>query len=350
MSVGVFVYSRSQALTRALLGNLLDDAQIKGLANADDLVGTVRILRGTTYGPWLEGPEFETLPGAERALDTSTVDAYERIRDSLTGPSRALIVGLARRVELLNLLAVLRALVRGRNTDEVANLWVDLGDMATLPREALLRATDVFEVARLVERTPYGPALHHALDRYRQERSLFPLEMSLQLDYYGRLWDLAERLMAQDRSSALRLLGLWYDLVNIEWVIRFRLLYQLSPEELFNYTLPHGRLIDSQTLRHMATASSLAEIVEVLPALYQHLLTSVTRGTDELWRVGVALGRGLRRAARSELLGYPFRISLQVAYVWLKEIEVRDLKTILEAKQYQKPAEEIEPLLFTLGG
>lgn len=350
MNTELFTYSRSQAMTRALLGYLLSDGQIRGLAAAEDLAGVVRNLRGTAYGPWLESSEAETLLGAERTLDSSVVDAYERIRDSLSGAPQSLIVGLARRFELLNLLAVLRALVRQRDPQEAAALWIPLGEMSTLPREALLRATDVFEVARLLQGTPYGPALHHALDRYRQERSLFPLEMSLQVDYYRRLWTLAEGLSGQDRSSALRLLGLRYDLLNIEWVIRFRLLYHLSPEELFNYTLPHGRRLDNTTLRRMASANNLTEIVAALPAVYQHVLAGVGREIDEIWRLGVALGRELRRAAQAELLGYPFRITLQIAYLWLKETEVRDLETILEAKQYRRPAEEIEPLLFTLGG
>ncbi len=343
MSQQVLRYSRPNAELRGMVSRLLSPAQIRALAAAPDLEGALRMLMDTPYQPRLSTlPEgVAAVAAAERVLLESLVESYQRVALLLRGRAAALVIEMSRRWDLDNLKAILRAKVRGEPAEVVRSLLVPLGRLSQLPLEDLLRAEDVEAIARALEGTEFEQPLRHSLPRYAAEGSLFPVETALDLHYYRRLWATVVDLPPSDRQKAEPMMGTRYDLLNVEWIVRYRLLYGLSPEETFNYTLPHGRHIDDAVVRHAAAADGMEGIAAALPEPYRSLLAGLGTAPDPIERLGVLTQRYLVGVARAALAGYPFHVGVAIAFLWLKEAEAHDIRAALEAKRYDRPPEAI---------
>ncbi len=345
--MGATSYARPHAIMRAMLGRLLTPREVERLIAAPSLDDALHQLDATPYAPDLaaaRGAERGLLP-VEKALERNLVRAYERLLGTLDGAPRALVEGLLGRLELDNLKAILRGLASGAPADAIRALLVPLGRWERLPLDRLLAAGSVAEAVPALDRLPYARPLASALGRYEEEHSLFPLEVALDLDYYRRLWARLEALAPRDRAGARRILGARYDVLNVTWLLRYRLIYRLSAQEIFNYTLPYGYRVGDEAIRAAAAAPDLAGLLAALPEPYRGLLSPLEgAGIDAL---EVALRRYLWRDAHSVLAGYPFQVGTILAYLYLKEAEVRDLVAILEGKRYGRQPDELRALLWS---
>ncbi len=339
----VLRYSRPNAELRGMISRLLTPEQLRALAASPDQESVLRSLQDSPYqdrvSPLLEGPI--ALPAAERALAESLLEVYRRTAAILGGEQGAFVLEMARRLELDNLKAILRGKVRGEPAAALRPLLLSLGSISHLPTEELLAAEDVEAAASVLDDTDYGRVLRNALPRFSTEGSLFSVEIALDLDYYRRLWLSLERLPAHDKDMAERMMGVRYDLLNVDWIVRYRLVHNLSPEEIYNYTLPYGRRLSGDTIRRAASATTIDGITATLPEPYRSLLSDLANVRDPVEQAGLELQRYLVRVARSALVGNPFHFGLALALLWLKEAEVHDLRAILEGKRYHRTAESI---------
>jgi len=345
--MGATYYARPHALVRAMLGRLLRLQEKRRLIAAEKVDEVLRQLRSTPYAAEVEeatqagqGPRQ-----VERALERNLVRAYGRIIHALDGPPQALVIEMLRRVEVDNLKAILRGLATRAPVEEIRAVIVPLNRWALVPVERLLAVRSVPEVVEALDRLPYARPLAAALERYEREHSLFPLEVALDLDYLRRLWARAEALHGADRASAQRALGMRYDVLNVTWLLRYKLVYRLSPQEIFNYTLAYGLRVNDETIRRAATASNLAALIDALPQPYREVLAPLQDAG--IARMEVALRRYLSREALAFLSGYPFQVGVILSYLYLKEAEVRDLIAILEGKSLGQRPEEIQALLWS---
>ncbi len=343
MSVQLFRYSRPNAELRGMISRLLSPEQLRALAASSDLEGVLRLLVGTGYQEMAREllDRGATVADAERTLVQGLVEAYGRTAFLLGGERAALVVQMARKLELENLKVILRSKARGEAAEAVRPLLVPLQRLSELPYEELLQGEDVEAVIQSLADTEYGPVLSGALPRYGAERTLFPLETALDLHYYRRLWGVVQGLSGRDLQVALRMMGTRFDLLNVDWILRYRLIYRLFPEEIFNYTLPHGWRIDDAAIRRAAPAEGIEAVVSALPEPYRSLLGGVAGAPDPVERAGLLLQRYLVAIARSALSGDPFQLGVALAFLWLKEAEAHDLGVVLEAKRYDLPPEAI---------
>jgi len=333
-----------------MISRLASREQMRVLAAAPDMDGALRQLLETPYRAMIarllesEAP----LSSVERLLVESMVDAYQRTARLFRGPAARLVAEMARSMELDNLKAILRSKTGGDPSVAVQPLLVPLGALSRLPTTDLLRAEAVDGMTSVLAGTPYGRALRDALPRYQAERSLLPLEIALDLSYYRTLWSAVQGLPEPDLRIAARLVGIRFDVLNIEWIIRYRLVYSLSPEEIFNYTLPFGLRIDNTVVRRAASVEGIEQIASVLPEPYRSTLSPMSGAADAVERAELELQRHLVHVSRLALAGYPFHIGAAIAYLWLKEAEVHDLTAILEAKRYRLTGEEITLRLWSV--
>ncbi|HOG46057.1 MAG TPA: V-type ATPase subunit [Anaerolineae bacterium] len=344
--MGASQYARPNAAMRAMLGALLAPQEKRALVAAPSLEDAMRRLRATPYGRDLAVAEAggELLP-LEKALQRTLVGTYGRLIRTLEGAPRDLVEELLRHFEVDDIKAILRGLATGAPAAKIRALLVPLGRWERLPLERLLAAPSVAEAVRALGRLPYARPLGEALPRYEAERSLFPLEVALDLDYFRRLWARLEALSGGDRVGAVRILGARYDVLNVTWLLRYKLTYRLSAQEIFNYTLPHGYRVDDGVIRRATTAGDLAGLIAALPQPYRGLLAPLEGAS--LAHMEAALCRYLWHDARALLAGYPFQAGAILAYLHLKEAEVHDLVAILAGKRSGRPAAEIEALLWS---
>jgi V/A-type H+-transporting ATPase subunit C len=345
---GVFHYAGIHTRVRALYSTLLSQPEMSDLIQAASFNSLVDLLRRTVYGPYLVSVEERVLTPRRAAYQVKSQMAKDYHTVIKSSPERItpLLHQYYRSFEVDNLKAVLRGIFSGYSWDRVRYVLFPMGAMSSLPAEAMIGVGSIPEAVELLRGGPYYHTLAHAMERYNVEQSLFPLEVALDLSYWREIWQDVNQLPNPDREHALRILGSLLDMNNLMWAIRYRIYYDLSEEEVINYTLPFGYRVRDQDIRAIAAGSDIPQVVErIYPNLTDlgALLSTPRKGLPEL---EVKLLRQVVAVCKKSFIGYPFHIGIPLAFLVLKEMEVQDLIVLIEAKSSQMTVEEFRQQLL----
>lgn len=348
MAGGASGYAAIHSRVRVMYSTLLSSQALGDLANASDLSSLIGLLKDTPYGPYLADLEDKDFTPKQVIHQTQKrlAEAYITLIHAAPAHTRSLLTELFRHFEIDNLKTCLRAIVINSSWEQVRGILFPLGSLAKLPAEKMLEAGTVESAVAQLKNTPYFDTLSHALKRYTEEQSLFPLEVALDLNYWRALWINANRLPGQDRTQALRIVGPLVDTNNLMWAMRYRVYHHLSEEEIINYTLPFGYRVRDEDIRAIAAGADIARIVmRIYPELrnVDELLEDPERGLPKL---ELQLQRILRQKFNAVFTGYPFHIGLPLAFLLLNELELQDLTVLIEAKASGKAPAEFVPYLL----
>ncbi|MBN1487891.1 MAG: V-type ATPase subunit [Anaerolineae bacterium] len=346
---GVTAYARVHATVRALYSYMLTFPMWESLIQAQDFDAVLNLLSKSIYAPYLELDRHLLTPRrVVYQIRRHLADVYEKLIRLTPQPGSQLLQQLWRHYEVDNLKAALRGVETGASWDAVLHLLYPMSKYITVTAEDLervVRSRDMFQAIESISHTPYYETLVHALSRYRTEKSLFPLEVALDLTYRRSLWASIYELRGADLEHALRMIGTPLDIDNLLWAIRYRVFHHLSEQEIINYTLPMGYKVQDAHIRAIAAGDNLAEIVaHIYPGLegLERLNLNPREGVAML---EVALQRRFIDLCKSTFIGNPFNIGIPAAYLWLNEHEIRDLTVLVEAKASHTPLDIFLPLL-----
>jgi V/A-type H+-transporting ATPase subunit C len=344
---GLGRYPNLNARVRALASYLISEEDWRAILATQDLRSLLETLKEIPYGRIWSFPEQLSLPELGLFFDQTLAKQYEKFIAMTAGATRELLRALWRRFELDNLKTILRRLAGGRTSWDEA-LIILLRD-SVLPISQLQQAGDLRTAADLLSDTIYGAPLASALGRYETEKTLFPVEVALDISHWRRVWRAVGKLSGRDGNWARRLVGSRLDVTNITWAFRYHLYYHLSEEEIINYTLPGGYRSDDGVLRDIARGAGVQEVASrVWGQEVPEFADLAAEGPKEpLQAFEVALARFLCRQARESFIGYPFHLGILLGYLSLKEWEAHDLTTMAEAKAVRLTLEEIEPCLVS---
>lgn len=346
---GASGYAAIHSRVRVMYSTLLTPPEITDLASTTNLSALVGLLKDSPYGSYLADLEDKDLTPKQviYQIQNRLADLNITLIHAAPAQTRSLLTELFRHFEIDNLKAILRAIVTNSTWEQIREILFPLGSLAKLPAEKMLEAGTVEAAVAQLVNTPYYDTLSHAMKRYTEERSLFPLEVALDLNYWRTLWIIANRLPGQDRTQALRIIGPLVDMNNLMWAMRYRVYHHLSEEEIINYTLPFGYRVRDEDVRAIAAGADIARIVmRVYPGLMNvdNLLQDPERGLPKL---ELQLQRRIRQQFNAVFTGYPFHIGLPLAFVVLFELEHQDLTVLIEAKASGKAQAEFMPYLLT---
>jgi len=322
-----------------MYSTLLSKQQMEALAESPDFNALIAQLKPTEYGPYLDQAKEKDLTPRRAAFEIRgrLTDAYISIIRMAPEDSRPLLTQLLKYFELDNLKAVLRGIVAGSSWDRVRFVLFPLGSHSVLPAREMVESGNMATAVELLRGTPYHGTLSHAMIRFSVERSIFPLEVALDLDYWRELWKHVNELTGEDLKQALRIVGGLLDMNNLMWAIRYRVYHNLSEEELINYTLPFGHKVKDKDIRAIAAGADIAQVVKrIYPDLadVESLLQEPRKGLAEL---ELRLKRHVMKKCVSAFIGNPFHIGIPLAFLQLLEIEIQDLTVLMEAKSAKDP-------------
>ena len=342
-------HSAANARVRALLSNLIPAQQWTSLIEAADLASLVALLRGTWYGPALPAPgdAEPNVIQVERALASHLAAAARLPLSQLQGSPLDLLDWYWRRFELDNLKTVLRAVHHQSPPDQARNALTALGSASALSWADLAATGSIPALVERLAGTWYGRVLRTALDQYGRQRSVFPLEVALDLAYYAGLLDRIDRLRGADHADAVSFLRAWVDAQNLLWAYRYRLYARLSPEEIINYTLQSHLRVNVDVVRAIALGAPLLDVVRsIWHTRLPDLEPLVDLPEDEMLpRLELIFQRHFYALAQRARAAYPLRLASVLSYEFLLDAELRDLIVIVEGKSFAWPGERIRPYL-----
>ncbi len=345
---GVSAYAYVYTRIHGMIGRLLPTAAFSRLSNSPDLPSLLAALHDTDYAKYLENTKDGSLTSrrASYEIHKRLTDAFRMIMKYAPDSALPILKQTYQLYELDNLKAVLRGIEIGETWETIRFMLFPMEGFQTLPFEEMVKAGSVEKATTLIKATPYYPVLIRAMDRYREEGSLFPLEVALDLDYWRRSWDQVNALPQHEKQITQKLLGLIIDKNNLTWAARYRIYHHLTESEIINYTLPFGYRIDDEIIRSVASGLPLTELVAKAYPAITPFITSQEGITEKLPLVEVALTRMFLQTCRSVFTMNSFDIGFVLAFLYLLEIEIQDLTLLIEAKALGIQPERYAPYLF----
>jgi len=326
-------YAATNARVRTLLSTLLGRDGLEMLCGYPSTEAVVEALVPTPYGA-AAGDRAST----DRRLLARLAEVGRLVLDLLDEPEQTFVREYLRHHEVANLKVLIRGVAQRLSPQGLAPYVVLMPGVTSVAIPELATVHDLRELVERLAHTPYGPALHAAL-HHLDAAGPFALEVALELDYYDRLWAATDALHTSDAPRARQILGSLYDILNLGWIARYRDVWELSPEEILNYTLRQGRWVTLDVRRRLAEDRAGGWQPALAATPYAEVGAAIeTRGLDA---ASPALWRLLAAQIQSGLTGYPFHIGVPLGLLVMQEIEIRDLRVLLAAKRLQVPAPEV---------
>ncbi|MGA7194799.1 MAG: V-type ATPase subunit [Anaerolineales bacterium] len=345
---GVSAYAAISARVRAMYSSLLSSQDLSRLSDAPDVLNIVSQLKHTAYGSYLDNLKEKDFVPRRIVLQIKgkLADAYHTVIYMSPEQTRPLLTQLYRYFEVENLKAVLRGIVTDPSWDHIRDVLFPIGSMTVLPLQAMVETGNISAAVDLLNNTPYADTLSFAMKRYTVEQNLFPLEVALDLNYWRQLWKEAKQLQGSDRDQAVRIVGSLLDMNNLMWAIRYRVYYQLSEEELINYTLPFGYRLHDEDVRAIAAGVDIPSVIERIYPGITDVAALLNDPRSGLPKLESQLKRQVMKQCMAAFVGNPFHIGLPLAFLILSDLEIQDLTLLIEAKSTHAPDDEFRPFLL----
>jgi V/A-type H+-transporting ATPase subunit C len=348
-------YAFINAKLRTRISEILSEDFFDRLIRAPSLPEAIQLFRGTSFD-FLESVYSQTgdIKMLELELLKREIYLYREIEGYLTGDIRSFILSLALYYEIYNLKNVLRlwfdSTVRGRAIGEAVGYIVRESILNPLPIDAILNADSMDQIIESLQETPYSDVLRKAAGRVESQESLFAAEIELDRFFYMQLLQNIQELVSKDREIARKIIGVEIDIQNVNWLIRFKSVYDLPLEEAIRCIIPQGRSMDEETARRIYTSENPSEMLSAfIKKIYPALLsTASSQSQDSASRfllLEAVLNQILMQEVRRALQGYPFTIGTILAYFVLKKEEIKRILTLINAKNYELSEERIRRIL-----
>ncbi len=265
---------------------------------------------------------------AERALIHTLMTELSILLRPLDGVSRDLLVHWSRKFELYNLKALIRGKLHGLPFEQIEQDLYDLPALISLPHDQLLRTENVLELLRQLEQGPYHDIAQQARSVYEEKSEPFTLEGAIDRTYYTSLLSRTRRTAQDDWKSLVEVIGALTDQQNLSWLLRYRFNYNMSPSETYYLLIPFGRQLNTETLKELVNLDSFEQVKDALPGHIGELMKEAA----DLVTVERLLEQETANRVHHTLRHSFSAVSRSLAYLVLREIDLKKLYTIVQGK------------------
>lgn len=305
---------------------LWSEAQVAGLIGAEDAAMPDLLTAGGLA--LLAGGYADDDPRSlEARIVAILLDETRILLRPLAGPARQFLLYWIERFEVSNVKSLIRAKMAGESAGATAARLLDLGDFTHLDADALMRAEDVTELMRRLERTAYAEIVRNARQAFEESHDPFILDATLDRAYYDGL---IRRARALGTAAGLdRLMADLIDRLNLVWLLRYRFNYALPPAQVYYLLLTPGYRLTPALLRDLVAGTDIAAVLAGLPGELARTLA----GSESIPDVASRLERQALEHARAVLgRGHP-PLGRALAYLILREAGLRDVRGVLRGRR-----------------
>lgn len=322
------IHAAPIAKARVMMGYLIDDQDFETLTKFDTVEDVVRaIAMRPQYQSFLKQEHLLNQP-LEMAIKLAFFNNYEKLYHYYIGEYRQFFKALLLRYEVENIKYLIRRVTNLTHFGASPKTLLIPSVYKTLSYDNLMKVKQLSALIEALSGTPYGGLLKPYADE-EPSKMLFHMEMVLDRYYFNVLRERMKQLQKTDRQLMLRLLGVNIDLLNIQWIYRGIHFFNISPEEIFNFTLAGGYKHDYKALKLLCYMPQEAFKHEIDQGEYR-----IVFNTRE-YLMEREMERYLYYEIDKMLKGNAQTIATPVALLFKFEYEIRDLLTILEAIRFK---------------
>lgn len=355
MTSAVAKYSYINAKLRARISKILPDETFEKLVKAPSLDSALNILRDTDFA---ELQEIYSTTGdlkkAELELLKKEIHLYTELKRFVHVDLVQFINALLYQFEIENLKNAIRIFfdrkIRNHPADPNIHYIIYEPIIHQIPLDVIINASSFDEVSDVCIGTPFEKIIKKFNETVISEGSLFRMEVAFDHFYYNNLLQSAKKLDDQDREIVSRLTGVEIDLKNIDWLIRMRNFYDMPQEAVLSILIQGGYSLNTAVISDLYRAQNVSVVLQDFvkgkyPGLTSLISTQAGDSHSRLMLIHRILEEIMKQEVRRIRSGFPFTIGIILAYFILKKNELKKIRTILNAKQYNLSQQRIESML-----
>jgi vacuolar-type H+-ATPase subunit C/Vma6 len=330
-------YAELAAAVRSFKAELVHRQQLERLLETGSLAETVSAI---TNGR-ITSVEGSDLSAVEGYLIHRMIQLTERLSSYAPQDSKPLISLFAKNFEFECIKAILNAIAAKRTAEETQKHIIPAGNYTADRCKDLIESHNP---SRVIESTDDETFKRFLAPKLTGEGVSVQTIASIDQYYFMRLWAASNLPDPLDAQSAKGLIGEAIDHMNILIAFRSRLM-GLDARTASSMMIPvnYGLGQTFNELPDANNAQNLARIVE--KTRYSSLLDSTA--TLDGAKVELLLHRNHAKACLNTFAGTPFNVGIALAFLFLKNYELRDLFGLINAKASNVPSDlAIESLIL----
>ncbi|GHV34072.1 hypothetical protein FACS1894187_03900 [Synergistales bacterium] len=345
------------AKAKARRGTLLSSEEMTALLEQKTVPEIVDRLRGRSFDVFLSRLSADNIRRGELEflLDVSILAEGLIFRPYADAQDRKLLDLWLESFDIDLIKNFIRSLVGGQFEHVSADNALELVSefkLTLVDQDRLLSAHSLREVIMSIKKESLRSALSAALpsayenlssddvdfDRAEFQKTIFDLVMTIDRFYLNALYDAVKDMSGQAGRMMHMIVGVRVDLTNLYWIYRARRFFGLSPEEALTLILRARYHADFDTLTKFAFAEPDAMASVLADTIYSGIFEF-----NEDDNKNVAL-REMKLESRVSkmLLSTAERVFISgsdgfqnvLAYLILKEFEIRDITAVMESVRY----------------
>ena len=333
-------YTHLSTKIRVMLGNMLTDEDFENMAHMHSVQEIAAYLKKNTYyKDSFDGfnPKDIHRGDLEIILYRAMITEALKIAGYLRGWEKKFYRYVYRKQEVEDLKKMLRSLQMGRSLKDINRRTLFISRYSKIDFNVSLEATNACELVDTLKNTKFYNILHPLL-REDDSIDLFAAEMGLDLYYYSRMYhQIKDRMSPADSRVMMKAYGLDVDFRNMLLLYRGKKYYKLPKEKLFPYLIPGGYRLKHNELVALAEAPDGDAVMARLKKGFYGKIIDFDSGH---W--GNGFFRYVSYIHRNNIRNRQFTIAPMVDYIFLKEIEIVNLTTIIEGVRYKIDPDRVE--------
>lgn len=278
----------------------------------------------------------------EILISKEIFDEYVRLYDFLDSSKRAVLKFWFMRREIMFLTRELRYIFthESRNSDTVSKDKFDafFETHTKIDRELMLNAASLSDCIEACKNTPYAESLRRAESL---GSDFFSVSMILEMFYYTSIWHTVSRTLDRTQADLFKkALGSKIDALNILWIYRGKKYFNFEDEIIFTYLIPIRYRLTEDLIKELVYAEKIENFIDIVSQTkYASLFDGVNDGIfpEENYMTFI------RKIDKTMFFTHPQSLIAVYTYLDLKELELDNIKTVVEGIRYGKTADGIRP-------
>lgn len=338
MANNLLIYSGITAKVKAMESHLLQNDDYVKISNLESIPEFINLLKSNpTYAQVFTGYDETNLHRGqiEHIIMNSLYNSYSRIYRFCNQEQRKELTFLSYRFETNTIKYCLQHVFNQEyeyiSTDFDAIFSRRLG----VNLEQLASSKNIDEFINCLKNTAYYPILKAVQNT--SHPSLFDYEMQLDINYFKAVWKLKDKVLKGDSNKAFtEILGKQIDLLNILWIYRSKKYYDIETANIYSYIIPISYKLKKKEITAFIESNSIEELISLINTSYYVKVYHIETITsfESLYRTL------LKKIYKANKQKYPNSMAPVQQFLYLKEIEIDNLTTVLECIRYKLPPNE----------
>ena len=309
-----------------------------------------KFLQDTEYRKEIDelGSKFSGVALIEHALNANIIRTFLKLKRISEDESLSeLIDTYVMRKDIWNIKTILRGKHSKQKDDDIRNLMMPLGNLKESFLNELISKGSVEEMISLLDFIDFEN-LKGAVKSYKEKKNLFELENALDHDYYSFLLAFSKRMPKQGEFFR-NLIENEIDVLNIKILMRLKK-EKVDKKDIQRYLFYPGAKLSEGQLNRLVEIEDTGKMIKFLQnAGYSALAKEMDKKKESIVAIELMLNKYLLDKVVLLLHQHPLSVDVIMGYLFAKEIEVKNLKTIIKGKQLGMKEEFIEGELV-IGG